>query len=182
MIYFLRWRKVGEISDLICYPIKSCGPIRIKNIYCNELCLQDGNLRDRVFMAITPEGQFITARSQPRLVQIQPRVEGNKMILSAPGMMDHEIDFDHLLTIPPMNVTVWQQYVSAIDCGEETAKWMSRFICSDDIGIRLMYYPGTTCTRQVRPKNRHYNLLNTKNAVKQIFRHFSHHSQYNSTF
>ncbi|KAG4079961.1 hypothetical protein HA402_006273 [Bradysia odoriphaga] len=159
-----RWRKVGEISDLICYPIKSCGSIRLKTAFCNELCLEDGHLRDRVFMAITPEGQFITARSQPKLVQIQPRIEGNKMILSAPGMMDHEIDFNRLHTITPIRVTVWQQYVSAVDCGEETAKWMSRFICSDDIGIRLMFYPGTTPTREVRPKNRHYSLLNTGNS------------------
>ncbi|KAJ6640287.1 hypothetical protein Bhyg_13037, partial [Pseudolycoriella hygida] len=55
-------------------------------------------------MAITPEGQFITARSQPRLVQIQPRIDGNKMILSAPGMMDHEIDFDRLHNSKPMTV------------------------------------------------------------------------------
>lgn len=61
-------------------------------------------------MAITPEGQFITARSQPRLVQIQPKVEGNKMVLSAPGMMDHEIDFDHLYTIPPIMVCEYKMY------------------------------------------------------------------------
>lgn len=165
-IFLLRWRKVGEISDLICYPIKSCASIRLKSIYCNELCLEDGNLRDRVFMAITPEGQFITGRAQPKLVQIQPRIEGNKMILSAPGMMDHEIDFNHLHTIRPITVSVWQQAVDAIDCGEETAKWMSRFICSDDIGIRLMFYPGTKSTRDVRPKNRHYSLLNMNTSVK----------------
>lgn len=165
-LIFFRWRKVGEISDLICYPIKSCAPIRIKTVYCNELCLEDGNLRDRVFMAITPEGQFITARSQPKLVQIQPKIDGDKMILSAPGMMDHEIDFNHLHTIKPITVSVWQQPINAVDCGEETAKWMSRFICSDDIGIRLMFYSGATPTREVRPKNRHYSLLNTNNSVK----------------
>lgn len=163
--FLFRWRKVGEISDLICYPIKSCGSIRLKTVECNELCLQDGNLRDRVFMASTPEGQFITARSQPKLVQIQPRIEGNKMILSAPGMMDHEIDFNHLYKTKPIPVTVWQQYINAVDCGEETARWMSRFICSDDIGIRLMFYPGTTPMREVRPKNRHYSLLNTRTSV-----------------
>lgn len=170
ILYYFRWRKVGEISDLICYPIKSCGSIRLKTAFCNELCLEDGHLRDRVFMAITPEGQFITARSQPKLVQIQPSIEGNKIVLSAPGMMDHEIDFNHLHTITPIRVTVWQQYVSAVDCGEETAKWMSRYICSDDIGIRLMFYPGVTPTREVRPKNRHYTLLNKSNSVRKIDR------------
>lgn len=160
-----RWRKVGEISEVICFPIKSCAPIRLKTIFCNELCLENGNLRDRVFMAVTPEGQFVTGRTQPKLVQIQPRIEGDKMILSAPGMMDQEIDFNHLHTTKPITASVWQQPVSVVDCGEEVARWMSRFICSDDIGIRLMYYPGTTGTRDVRPKNLHYNLLNRNNSV-----------------
>lgn len=41
------WRKVGELSDLLCFPVKSCGVVRENELECNYLGLQKGTLRDR---------------------------------------------------------------------------------------------------------------------------------------
>ena len=42
-----RWKRVGEITEIICYPIKSCGPVRPSRIKCNKLGFEDGPMRDR---------------------------------------------------------------------------------------------------------------------------------------
>uniref|UniRef100_A0A1L8E041 Putative mitochondrial amidoxime reducing component 2 n=1 Tax=Nyssomyia neivai TaxID=330878 RepID=A0A1L8E041_9DIPT len=149
-----RWRRVGELSDLIVYPIKSCGPVRANKVECNILGIEADHLRDRVFMIITPEGQFITGRSHPKCVQIQPRFYGDKMILSAPGMLDIEVDMKRLYEQKPIRTLCWGQPVDTVECGEEVARWISRFLVSEDIGMRLVFYPGALPTRDVREKNR----------------------------
>lgn len=139
---------------MIVYPIKSCGPIRASELKCTVLGLEEGHLRDRVFMIITPEGQFITARTHPKCVQIQPRFEGDKMILSAPGMLDIDVDVKRLYEQQPIRAVVWGEAVDAVECGEEVARWISRFLLSEDIGMRLVFYPASFPTREVREKNR----------------------------
>lgn len=116
-------------------------------------------------MVITPEGQFVTARAQPRLVLVQPTIEGSTMTLNAPGMIDLNIDIEHLYKTSPVTASVWQQAVKAIDCGEEAARWLSRFICSEDIGLRLVFYPNNVPTRDVRPKNLKFDTMSAVDVV-----------------
>lgn len=66
-----KWRRVGELSDLICYPVKSLGPIRLNSMECTNLGLKNGWLRDRTLMVIDLDGQFVTGRQYPRMVQVR---------------------------------------------------------------------------------------------------------------
>lgn len=114
-----------------------------------------GNLRDRIFMVVrSSSSEFITARGYPQLLLIKPTVNGNVMTLSAPGMMDIQIDFVKLFATPSSKASVWDQPVDVIDAGEEAAQWFSRFILKDDFGLRLVYYYKDKPTRDVRPKNK----------------------------
>lgn len=115
-------------------------------------------------MIITPEGQFVTARAQPRLLLIQPNIVGDTITLSAPGMLDIALSFADLHTKQPITASVWQQAVSAVDCGEEVAKWLSRFICSEDVGLRLVFYPSAVPTRPVRKSNWRFAELTQRDA------------------
>lgn len=156
-----KWRRVGELSDLIYYPIKSCGAIRVNQLDCTLLGLNDNGLRDRTFMIITPEKQFITGRSHPKVVQVQPRFEDGKMILSAPAMPDITVDFQGIKTNNTMGAVVWGETVDTVDCGEEVSKWLSNFLLGQDSGLSLVYYYNKLPTRGVRPKNRIFS--STKN-------------------
>lgn len=98
-------------------------------------------------MITSPNGQFVTARTYPKMLEIQPQIIGDKMTLSAPGMIDIEVSFPRLYATSPITASVWQQPVKAIDCGEEVAKWFSRFIHAEDTGFRLVFYPGKKPTR-----------------------------------
>lgn len=150
-----QWRKVGELSDIICYPIKSCGPVRVNTVNCSKLGLSDGHLRDRVFMVIqTKNGRFVTARQYPQMVKIQPKIKGSVMTLSAPGMRDVEVDFERLYKTKHIKCSVWDQPVDAVDCGEDVARWFSRYILEDDFGLRLVFYAKELSMRDVRTNNK----------------------------
>jgi len=149
-----KWKKVGEISDIFCYPIKSCGSIRHDDFECQQIGLQKGQLRDRTFMVVRANGEFITARAHPKMVQIASRFEGDTMIISAPGMRDLSVDVARLLTISPIKANVWGQIVDAVDAGEDAACWFSRYIFQEDFGLRLVFYPQSIPTREARASNK----------------------------
>ncbi|KAK9297085.1 hypothetical protein QLX08_009100 [Tetragonisca angustula] len=147
------WRKVGELSDLVVYPVKSLGPVRVNSLECTKLGLKSGWLRDRTLMVIDLNGHFVTGRQWPKMVQVMPSVSGSILTLSAPGMMSMSIDLSRIKG-KGFRVAVWGQPVSASDCGEEAARWLSRFILQEDTGFRLVYYPLQYPTREVRSKNK----------------------------
>lgn len=66
-----KWRRVGELSDLIVYPVKSLGPVRTTAMECTQLGLRSGWLRDRTLMVIDLDGRFVTARQIPKMVQVR---------------------------------------------------------------------------------------------------------------
>uniref|UniRef100_A0A182Q8Y7 MOSC domain-containing protein n=1 Tax=Anopheles farauti TaxID=69004 RepID=A0A182Q8Y7_9DIPT len=162
------WRRVGEVSDLWIYPIKSCGAVRVRQFQCSDIGPQVGLLRDRIFMVVkSADGAFITGRSHPTLVLVQPTFDAayERMTLSAPGMMDITVPVSSLLsTTSPGDFSVWDQPVAAIDCGEEVARWLSRFLLSEDFGLRLVYYPLDQPTRPVREKNRIHAMLTARDS------------------
>ena len=45
--------------------------------------------------------------------------------------------------------TVFGQTVPACDCGEEVAKWLSRFLLQKEEGLRLVCYPKIKSSRKV---------------------------------
>lgn len=145
---------MGEISDLLCFPIKSCGWVRLSEFECNQIGVQSGNIRDRTFMIIDKDGNFVTARAHPKLVKVVPKIEGQLMTIHGPGMIILTVDIARLLKITPIKANVWGQTVDAVDAGEEAARWFSRYIFQDDFGLRLVFYPASLPTRDVRDVNK----------------------------
>ncbi|XP_053684300.1 mitochondrial amidoxime-reducing component 1 [Sabethes cyaneus] len=161
-----KWRRVGEVTDLNIYPIKSCGAIRASEIDCSVIGPRVHLMRDRIFMVVQTDGTFITGRSHPRMVLVQPKFDKafEVMTLSAPGMLDIVIDVRRLFPIEPVKASVWGQTVTAVDCGEEVARWLSRFLLSEDFGLRLVFYPYEHSTRVVREKNRIFPYLTPRDS------------------
>lgn len=63
-----RWKKVGQLSELWCFPMKSCGNIAMSEVDCGQLGPHLGHIRDRVFAVVHPNGDCITARTYPRML------------------------------------------------------------------------------------------------------------------
>lgn len=66
-----KWRKVGELTSILCYPIKSLGPVRLDSTECTQLGLKSGWIRDRTLMVIDLQGKCVTARHYPKMVKVR---------------------------------------------------------------------------------------------------------------
>lgn len=139
---------------MLSYPIKSCGWIQLEEFDCISIGVESGNLRDRTFMVVTDAGEFITARKYPKMIQIMPVIDGDFMALSAPEMPQIVINFAALKQKAPSKAEVWNEKVKVIDAGDAVARWFSKFILGSDGGLRLVYYPLSFPTRDVREKNK----------------------------
>lgn len=133
--------------------MKSCGPVRVGELQCTVLGLEDGLLKDRTFMVTTESGNFAHARIHPRLVLIKPKIVGETLTLSSTGMPDISINIKQLVSKKAFTSEIWDEGVNVIDCGDEVAKWISQFIFNEDTGLRLAYYPKNYPTRDLRIRN-----------------------------
>ena len=81
-------------------------------------------------------------------------------------MMSVSVDLSQLSG--RFRAAVWGQAVSACDCGEEVARWLSRFLLQEDSGLRLVYYPLDKPTRDIRSKNQVFPLIESKDTVSLL--------------
>lgn len=118
------------ISELILYPIKSCGGIALQSATITKAGLMTQYIYDREWMVIDAEGQFLSQRDYPNMAQIVPKLKADTLELRAPGMLRLEIPLD--LPNPDeakvRNVQIWNDTVPAYDCDDMTATWFSNAI------------------------------------------------------
>jgi uncharacterized protein YcbX len=74
---------------------------------------------------VTREGLFLTQREYPRMATIAPRVEGDVLVVEAPGMQPIRLPLAHDLEAPAIEVLIWDDHVLAADCGENAAAWFA---------------------------------------------------------
>lgn len=151
-----RWKAVGQIIDLNCFPVKSCAPIKRNTFECHLLGVECEGLFDRCFI-VSRSGKQATARAYPNMVLIQPKIVDNQLILSAPNQTDFLLNFDKLKKEPiNSKVECWYSKVKGIDAGDEAANWLSEFIIGRPGEFRLMFYPYSYPTKGVAEKDRVY--------------------------
>lgn len=144
-----RWKRVGKVSDLNMYPVKSCAAIKEQTFECGVLGLQHGVFHDRIMMIVNLKGQSVTARIKPIVAVIHSKIDGNRLTLSAPDREDIVIDVEELKTKPKSKSVVWTDAVDSIDAGDEVAEWISQFVLGAKDGLRLVFYATTVPTRPV---------------------------------
>ncbi|KAF2074306.1 hypothetical protein CYY_004400 [Polysphondylium violaceum] len=125
-------QRKGEIrvKSLFVYPIKSCKGVQVDKIALDQY----GVVNDRRFL-LTHNNRFITQRVYPNMAHIEPQFsqDGKELIVTAPGM-------DRELRVPldpaqlggqQVDVVIWKDTTTAIDCGEEANKWFSEYFGKD---------------------------------------------------
>jgi uncharacterized protein YcbX len=105
------------------YPVKSCRGIALERATIERRGLR----HDRRWMIVDDMGRFVTQRTEPRLALIETALQGEELVLTAPGLP--------ALTLAlagdtqggagaRRQVTVWRDQVYAVDCGEAASAWI----------------------------------------------------------
>jgi len=121
-----------KVSELAIYPVKSLARITLQAASVQCFGLE----HDRRWMLVDAAGKFLTQRQHARMCLIQPELQGEQLCLRAEGMP--------ALVVPgpagqsTRRVIVWDDQCNALDCGDESAAWVSRFLAID---CRLVYFP-----------------------------------------
>jgi uncharacterized protein YcbX len=112
----------ASVTDLHIYPIKSCRGIALDSATVAPTGLTD----DRHWMLVRPNGRFITQREHPRMALIGTHVDAGALTLTAPGQP--AIAVPREASGEARAVTVWKFNGRGIDCGDDIATWVSKFL------------------------------------------------------
>ena len=101
------------------YPVKSMRAVPMSTLALDE----KGIVGDRRWMVVDAEGRFVTQRTVPALVQLQPSLVAGGVRLDD-GAATLEVQTP-ALDAPRRRVTVWRDTFEALDAGDEAAAWLS---------------------------------------------------------
>lgn len=132
-------RKVGTVSQLLIYPVKSCQAISVPEAECLELGLRHGELEDRHWLVVTEEGQMVTGRQEPRIVLISVTGCGDSLCLEAPGMEKILVPLVQPKSNNILNCRVFSSDVQGRDCGDEVSRWLTNYFQSSS-PYRLVHF------------------------------------------
>lgn len=131
-----------QVSALNVYPVKSAAGIPLES----ARVLTRGLEHDRRWMVVDEDGMFISQREIPKLAVICVALEGEHLVLSAPGAKRLEVPLN--LRGARRNVQVWNDPCEGVDAGEGAARWLSSVIGSP---CSLVHMP-EDARRTVTPK------------------------------
>ncbi len=111
-----------RVERITFYPLKSGAGVPVETARLEA----EGLAGDRRMMVVDETGNCLTARKAPRLMQIRTHMDGDDIILSAPGMSP--LVFSQARLDVARNVSIWGDDVVALDAGEEVHQWLARFL------------------------------------------------------
>jgi uncharacterized protein YcbX len=118
------------LSEIILYPIKSCGGIALREVSVTSAGLMTAQIYDREWMVVDANGVCLTQREHPRMALITPTLKADTLELRAPGMLRLEIPLGlpDPAQAPTLTTHIWEETLQAYDCDELTAEWFTKAI------------------------------------------------------
>jgi uncharacterized protein YcbX len=131
------------VSEINIYPVKSFAGLSLESVNLDRF----GPANDRRWMLVDEQGLAITQRDQPLLACVKTQL--------CPAGLLLKIGDDHIEVMIPgasaqkHRVTVWDDEVDALDCGNDVALWLSSQLA---LTARLVYMPDDS----IRPVDGNY--------------------------
>jgi hypothetical protein len=122
-----------QLSGLHVYPVKSCRGVAPRSWPLDAYGLR----HDRGWMVVDANGRYLTQRELPRLALVETAIEGERLVLSAPGRPPLALPHAGIRT-GDVDVEVWSHAGPAVDGGDEAARWIGAHL---GIEARLVAVP-----------------------------------------
>jgi MOSC domain-containing protein len=118
----------ARITALNVYPVKSCRGLSPREVRVATRGLvaatAAGDVWDREWMIVDPDGRFVTQRENPRLALIATSVADGALVLASAGRTPLAVSLAHPRDAS-REVVVWKSVVPAHDAGDGAAAWLS---------------------------------------------------------
>ncbi|MEM7358439.1 MAG: MOSC N-terminal beta barrel domain-containing protein [Pseudomonadota bacterium] len=138
-----------QVSQLTIHPVKSLRGIALETMQLGA----KGPELDRRWLVVDSKGVQRTQRQFARMSLVDTALEEGRLTLSAEGAGSCTVNsFEVQASATQRDVQVWRDTVSANDCGDDAAQWLSDFLGVD---CRLMYMPDES-QRLVDPDYAHH--------------------------
>ncbi|KAL7305001.1 hypothetical protein TKK_0002791 [Trichogramma kaykai] len=159
-----RWHKVGEVDNLIVYPVRSMRGIRLDSAYCHRrgLC-HDEWLRDRYFAVVDLSGYYVDPDKDRKIRNIQPCMMESILVLTYTHRDGFMMDLSKLKE-GPFELRILADGTLARDCGDEVAQWLSRYLRGMDTSFRLVTWPSDDIERRIWKKFSIFNRYTIKDT------------------
>ncbi|GAA4538902.1 MOSC domain-containing protein [Amycolatopsis samaneae] len=119
---------MARIARLTYYPVKGCAGISVDTAVVTAA----GLAHDRTFMIAAPDGDFRSQRKHAALATVRPRIaDGEKLVLSAPGIEDLEVEIRHDGPRHPASTFTW--HGDAVHQGEDAQEWFSTLLHAESV-------------------------------------------------
>ncbi len=111
-----------NVSQLFYHPIKSAAGISVSQLNYNSL----GPAHDREWMVVNSSGKFLSQRQIPPMCLLQAELNADQLTLSFAEKSTFSLDLDGVqAAAKTVQATVWSDTVTALDCGDDIADWLS---------------------------------------------------------
>ena len=124
------WIEVGQVDELLIYPLKSGKAVDVDEAIVGHLGLMDVNerwMRDRSFVVVDHRGKVLTGRVYPKLVLVLINIENDIVTFKAPEMEDIQVNLNDKFE-RKVETFVWSDSCSGLDLGEEAGKWITDYL------------------------------------------------------
>lgn len=127
----------AEIVGLYCYPIKSCGQVKLTSSELNPL----GLAYDRQWMLVDEKGQFLSQRTWPQLGLIALDLDPKTGTITASAKGMNAITISASQSTEKTDVTVWKDSLKANVAATHINQWFSQYL---QIPVRLVSFGETS--------------------------------------
>jgi uncharacterized protein YcbX len=124
-----------RLADLWRYPVKSCRGERLDAAVVEPW----GLAGDRRWMVVDGAGEAVTAREYPPMILVTPRLDGDRIRLTSPGLPELTVPVPSGEALVP--VSVHGNGLAAAPAGDEASEWLGKIIGEP---ARLVYLDDPT--------------------------------------
>jgi uncharacterized protein len=151
LYYMLKKKPRFIITDIVIYPIKSCGAVHLDSVQINEY----GMLNDRLWVLMTPDNNIVTQRTDTNLLKLQPVLHIKSGVLHSVDLIyeSYRINFKPQEVGDLINFDCMRARCDGIDEGESVTEFLKKAFNKDYRLIRVVKQ------RQINEHPRYHGLV-----------------------